>query len=76
MKSWYTIKAQSENEFEVIIYDEIGFWGMTAKDFITDFKKIDPLATINLRINSPGGDVFDGEQEPLKNSGEYARVRE
>ena len=59
-KSWYEIKAQSEDEVEVIIYDEIGFWGITAKDFIEDFKKISASATINLRINSPGGDVFDG----------------
>ncbi len=59
-KSWYEIKAQGEDEVEVIIYDEIGIWGITAKDFIDDFKKIPPTATINLRINSRGGDVFDG----------------
>ena len=59
-QSWYEIKAQVENEVEVIIYDEIGFFGITAKDFIEDFQKIDKDATINLRINSPGGDVFDG----------------
>ena len=59
-QSWYEIKAQVENEVEVIIYDEIGFFGITAKDFIEDFQKIDKNATINLRINSGGGDVFDG----------------
>jgi len=57
--SWYRIQAK-DNEAEVLIYDEIGFWGITAKDFINDFQKISPDAKINLRINSPGGEVFDG----------------
>lgn len=44
---------------EILVYDEIGMWGITAKDFVA------ALATINtpnivVRINSPGGDVFDG----------------
>lgn len=59
-KSWYEFKAQIENEVEIIIYDEIGFFGITAKDFIEEFQKIDKTAAINLRINSTGGDVFDG----------------
>jgi len=57
--SWYRIQAK-DNEAEVLIYDEIGFFGVSAKDFINDFQKISPDATINLRINSPGGEVFDG----------------
>lgn len=59
MKSWYEIKALSDGEFEVLIYDEIGFWGITAKQFIDDFKKIPAEAKVMMRINSPGGDVFD-----------------
>lgn len=59
MKSWYQIKAASDDEFEVVIYDEIGFWGITARQFIEDFKKIPDAANVKLRINSPGGDVFD-----------------
>jgi ATP-dependent Clp endopeptidase proteolytic subunit ClpP len=60
MKSWYSIKALKDDEYEVAIYDEIGFWGITAKQFLTEFKKIPPSAKVFLRINSPGGDVFDG----------------
>ena len=60
MKSWYSIKAQSEDEVEVIIYDEIGFWGITASHFINEFKRISPNAKVTLRINSPGGDILDG----------------
>jgi len=61
MKSWYSIKAKDDDkdEYEVHVYDEIGFWGITAKQFIDDFKKIPATAKIQLRINSPGGDVFD-----------------
>ncbi len=40
------------------LYDEIGFWGVTAKDF-RDQLKATP-GDITLRLNSPGGDVFDG----------------
>lgn len=42
---------------EVELYDEIGFWGVTAKDFRS---QIAGKGRIRLRINSPGGDVFDG----------------
>jgi ATP-dependent Clp endopeptidase proteolytic subunit ClpP len=51
---------------EIAIYDEIGksFWGddtLTAKDFISDLAAMgDDFEDIDLRINSPGGDVFDG----------------
>ncbi len=43
----------------VDLYDEIGFWGVTAKRF-SEVLKASSAGTINLRINSPGGDVFDG----------------
>lgn len=42
----------------VELYDEIGFWGVTAKDFRDQLKTIS--GDFTLRINSPGGDVFDG----------------
>ena len=45
---------------EISIYDEIGAWGITAKDFQDELKALGPVADIALRINSPGGDVFDG----------------
>ena len=44
---------------EILLYDEIGFWGVTAKDFAGQLAQVGP-GPINLRINSPGGDVFDG----------------
>ncbi len=55
----------SDAEAEIQIYDQIGmdFWtgeGITAKQFASDLKKLGPVQAINLKINSPGGDVFDG----------------
>lgn len=41
------------------LMDEIGFWGITAQDFVDELLAIDS-ATIELHVNSPGGDVFDG----------------
>ena len=39
------------------IYDEIGFWGVQAKDFMTSLGKVQSKE-LNVEINSPGGDVF------------------
>ncbi|QOY16570.1 hypothetical protein F3K31_22685 [Escherichia coli] len=44
----------------IYIYDEIGFWGVTAKQFISDLNALGDITHINLHINSPGGDVFEG----------------
>lgn len=44
---------------EILLYDEIGFWGVTAKDFVLALAGVGD-GEIIVRINSPGGDVFDG----------------
>ena len=60
-KSWFTITAKSEaKQAEVYIYDEIGGWGITAKDFASALKAVPKDHKITLRINSPGGSVVDG----------------
>lgn len=61
MKNWYEIKAQAQSDqpIEVLIYDEIGGWGITAAQFVRDVKALGN-GPINVRINSPGGSVFDG----------------
>jgi ATP-dependent Clp protease protease subunit len=41
------------------LYSEIGPWGVTAKDFVRVLAQAGD-GPITLRINSPGGDVFDG----------------
>lgn len=64
-RSWYRIQAKSNADqpksIEVLIYDEIGLWGISAARFIDELKAMDDGQTaITIAINSPGGDVFDG----------------
>lgn len=50
-------------EAEIWLYDEIGegwFGGVSAKRFGEDLKALGRVEHITLRLNSPGGDVFDG----------------
>ena len=58
MKSWYTIRARTSGA-EVLIYDEIGAYGVTAKGFLAELGALPDDAAIDLRLNSPGGSVFD-----------------
>jgi ATP-dependent protease ClpP protease subunit len=58
MKSWYTIRAR-ESAAEVLIYDEIGAYGVSAKGFLAELGALPEEAAIDLRLNSPGGSVFD-----------------
>ena len=58
MKSWYSIRAR-EAGVELSIYDEIGAYGVSAKDFIAELGALPAATPIELRLNSPGGSVFD-----------------
>lgn len=55
---WYRIENSTDDTSNVYIYDEIGYWGVTAADFVADLKNANSDLTVH--INSPGGDVFDG----------------
>ncbi len=44
---------------EIIIYGDIG-WDITAKEFSDELKALGDVKDITVRINSFGGDVFDG----------------
>ncbi|ABS06913.1 peptidase S14 ClpP [Shewanella baltica OS185] len=57
--SWYSLKAQNGNA-ELMIYDEIGGWGISAQQFARDLQALGKVGTITARIHSPGGDVFEG----------------
>jgi ATP-dependent Clp endopeptidase proteolytic subunit ClpP len=59
MSTWFDIKAKAEAEADVFLYDEIGGFGVNARDFISEIRA-SGAKKINLRINSPGGSVFDG----------------
>ncbi|HGX1913095.1 TPA: ClpP-like prohead protease/major capsid protein fusion protein [Escherichia coli] len=61
MNHWYTIKAADvRGAADIFIYEEIGGFGVTAKQFAEDLKALGDVSHINLRIHSPGGDVFEG----------------
>lgn len=59
-QSWYSISAKANNSAEVWLYDEIGGWGVTARQFAQDIKALGDIKHIDVRIHSPGGDVFEG----------------
>ena len=62
-RQWFEVNLDSEIP-EILIYDQIGmdFWGegYTAQDFIDQLDDI-KADEINIRINSPGGSVWDGQ---------------
>ena len=61
MRNWYALTSKpSVSETEISIFDEIGMYGVSAKQFITDLKSIPATDRIVLKIHSPGGEVFDG----------------
>lgn len=59
MKKWYQIKNSSES-LTISIHDEIGVWGVSAKDFIADLSEFESVSSIEVSIHSPGGSAFDG----------------
>jgi ATP-dependent Clp protease protease subunit len=60
LKRWYEFRAQAKGAAEIVIYDEIGAFGIPAKAFLDELKALGPVAELTLRINSLGGSVFDG----------------
>lgn len=60
MKSWYTINARAGGVATVTLYDEIGAFGITARDFAEELSTLGRVSQIDLHIHSPGGDVFEG----------------
>lgn len=64
-KTYYKIQNKTATSADVLIYGVIGdSWyseSVTAKRFVSDFKNLEKeCSRINVRINSPGGSVFDG----------------
>jgi ATP-dependent Clp endopeptidase proteolytic subunit ClpP len=63
MKPWFKIENKADKS-EIWIYEQIGedFWsggGVTSKSFQKELSEI-KAKQIDLHINSPGGEVFDG----------------
>ncbi|MFD3640966.1 head maturation protease, ClpP-related [Streptomyces griseus] len=60
-RSWYEIRnAADADEAELLIYDEIGgWWGNTPGEIVDELRAV-TAPTLRVRINSPGGSVYDG----------------
>ena len=57
-RTWFEMRAAAQQPAEIGIFDDIGSYGVTAKDFIGELRNI-AAPVIHLSINSPGGSVFD-----------------
>lgn len=68
--------AQKESPAVLSIHDEIGFWGVQAKDFINSLGQVQS-ESVDVEINSPGGDVFAAlaMYNALKGSGKTINVK-
>lgn len=64
MAKWYDIKAAADGDGQqpptIYLYDEIGYYGVRAKDFADDLKALGPVPALTVRINSGGGEFFAG----------------
>jgi ATP-dependent protease ClpP protease subunit len=62
-RTWFSLQARTDDSRSIVelrIYDEIGFWGVTAKQFVDDLHNLASNADeVLVSVNSPGGDVFD-----------------
>lgn len=67
------------------IYDEIGFWGVTAKDFNSQLASVQSKQ-LEVEISSPGGDVYaalamynalraDGQLDVVEDGADLVQVR-
>ena len=65
VKPGFRAETDGEGTVQLMVYDEIGYnyWtggGITAKAFQERLKDAGTYSRIQLRINSPGGDAFEG----------------
>jgi ATP-dependent Clp protease protease subunit len=56
---WYAISETENDTAEISIYDEIGGFGVGAKQFLGELSRLKGKH-LHLRINSPGGSVVEG----------------
>ncbi|EOU6566103.1 hypothetical protein ACXM1E_004749, partial [Escherichia coli] len=47
-KSWFRMQAGGPGDADIYIYDEIGFWGVTAKQFVSELNALGDITHINL----------------------------
>ncbi len=64
MKGIRIINRAEKQSAEILIYEDIGegFWtsGVTAQGFLKELRALGDVKSLDIRINSNGGSVFDG----------------
>jgi HK97 family phage major capsid protein len=63
-RPWYQIhnKATGDKETRIDILENIGFWGVTAKNFRDDIGRLGKDEALHIHINSDGGEVIEGNE--------------
>ncbi|MBR0876888.1 Clp protease ClpP [Bradyrhizobium liaoningense] len=59
-KTWFSMKESGASAAEITIYNDIGYWGVTAQDFHNALKALGPVDNLTIRISSDGGEVLQG----------------
>lgn len=64
-KKYWEFKAKSQDEADLYLYIEIASWGAgyaahSAQSFKREMDVLGEIKILNVYINSPGGDVFEG----------------
>lgn len=59
---WFEVKNKTDESADIYLYDEISPYlpDSNAKDVITQLQALSGVKLLNVRINSPGGSVFEG----------------
>lgn len=57
-RKWFRIENKSSGT-DIYLYGEVGYFGVTAADFCEELRRV-KASTIDLHINSPGGQVYEG----------------
>ena len=58
--SWYSMRAAIGGSVDLDLFGEIGAQGVTSQQFANELRGFGDVSQINLRINCPGGAVFEG----------------
>jgi ATP-dependent Clp endopeptidase proteolytic subunit ClpP len=58
-KSWFRIENKADVSASIFLYDEIGSFGTSADDFVKQLRDV-KSAAIDVFVNSPGGECYDG----------------
>ena len=56
--SWYRIENKASAPAQVWIYDEIGMFGCSAGQFVSEMSNV--TGPVEVHLSTPGGEVFDG----------------